>query len=467
MGARPPWTGPRRAALAAACALAFLPPAGRVAEAAPPMGGAVAFVTLGGAAAADTPTAPGAAAAALLGPGASERYLDEMAAVPVPSIRAAVAANPAVGDDVLENLAGDRYDSVSLAAQRAWLARYPKGPAIRRPPKSAGTKSVAVDSAELRELIDRGSLTVAAIIWRHLPAGVRSELLGVCSWDPSKDKLQPLLEFIVQAEPPGGPLAHAMCRQILTTAPSSLPEMAKMGLLPGLAAPAPPVGKADARPKAADAAVPERPRAAAGPGIVTLAWAPVKRAAGYLVYRNGELISDMPVPATGYTDNSAYTASASYEVQAVDASCRLTIRSAPAVVATQLRDSDERGLPDRWQMHYFGHLGVDPGADPDGDGMTNLEEYRKGTDPTDFFNGEDPRLEALNGATPIDGESLGIIVRHADGRPWANAPVTWKTTKGVRLLCAVRDQPPYVDHLTVRSDATGRAQCFLQPLPKP
>ncbi|HVV70528.1 MAG TPA: hypothetical protein VHI52_03355, partial [Verrucomicrobiae bacterium] len=39
-------------------------------------------------------------------------------------------------------------------------------------------------------------------------------------------------------------------------------------------------------------------------------------------------------------------------------------------------------LPDAWQLQYFGQTGVDPNADPDHDGMTNLQEYRAGTDPT-------------------------------------------------------------------------------------
>lgn len=46
-------------------------------------------------------------------------------------------------------------------------------------------------------------------------------------------------------------------------------------------------------------------------------------------------------------------------------------------------DSDGNGLADDWERQYFGHIGVDPNADPDGDGMTNLQEYRAGTNPTD------------------------------------------------------------------------------------
>jgi subtilisin family serine protease len=46
-------------------------------------------------------------------------------------------------------------------------------------------------------------------------------------------------------------------------------------------------------------------------------------------------------------------------------------------------DTDANGLPDWWELQYFGHLtGTDPNADPDHDGMSNLEEWLAGTNPT-------------------------------------------------------------------------------------
>ncbi len=44
-------------------------------------------------------------------------------------------------------------------------------------------------------------------------------------------------------------------------------------------------------------------------------------------------------------------------------------------------DTDHSGLPDAWQMQYFGSLGNDPNADPDGDGVSNYQEYLDGTNP--------------------------------------------------------------------------------------
>jgi GH25 family lysozyme M1 (1,4-beta-N-acetylmuramidase) len=47
-----------------------------------------------------------------------------------------------------------------------------------------------------------------------------------------------------------------------------------------------------------------------------------------------------------------------------------------------LPDVDGNGLRDTWEIQYFGHTGVDPDADADGDGMSNYQEYLAGTNPT-------------------------------------------------------------------------------------
>jgi hypothetical protein len=49
---------------------------------------------------------------------------------------------------------------------------------------------------------------------------------------------------------------------------------------------------------------------------------------------------------------------------------------------SQPTDSDENGLPDIWERVYFGHIGVNPNGDQDGDGLSNLQEYQYHTNPS-------------------------------------------------------------------------------------
>jgi len=46
-------------------------------------------------------------------------------------------------------------------------------------------------------------------------------------------------------------------------------------------------------------------------------------------------------------------------------------------------DTDQDGLPDSWEIHYFGDLSFDADDDPDVDGFTNLEELVAGSNPAD------------------------------------------------------------------------------------
>jgi hypothetical protein len=66
-----------------------------------------------------------------------------------------------------------------------------------------------------------------------------------------------------------------------------------------------------------------------------------------------------------------------------------------------LADSDEDGLPDVWELLYFGNLLQGPNGDPDGDGINNLQEFLQGRNPA-FGTVLDPGAVNLKLYTPVD-----------------------------------------------------------------
>ena len=65
-----------------------------------------------------------------------------------------------------------------------------------------------------------------------------------------------------------------------------------------------------------------------------------------------------------------------------------SITSAPAALWP---DVNGNGIPDWWEMYYFGNLSQSALGDYDGDGVDNLDEYLEGTSPTNRFS-FNPRL---------------------------------------------------------------------------
>jgi hypothetical protein len=129
-------------------------------------------------------------------------------------------------------------------------------------------------------------------------------------------------------------------------------------------------------------------------------------------------------------------------------------------------DSDGNGMPDHWQLQRFGHLGVDPGADPDGDNTSNLQEYLNGTDPADYYNGNLPVLELLSGNDQAGNYNsflplpLTIQVAGANHVALANAPVTFTVTNGTALLALTTNDTRFLS-LALRTDTNGQASVWM------
>ena len=67
------------------------------------------------------------------------------------------------------------------------------------------------------------------------------------------------------------------------------------------------------------------------------------------------------------------------------------------------------GLPDEWEMLKFGSLGQTATGDPDGDGLSNLEEYELGTEPLDADTDGDGLSDGFEvetlGSDPLDADT--------------------------------------------------------------
>jgi len=75
-------------------------------------------------------------------------------------------------------------------------------------------------------------------------------------------------------------------------------------------------------------------------------------------------------------------------------------------------DTDSDGLPDWWEYIWFGNTtSGTPGADPDGDGLTHLEEYQNGTDP---FNA-DSDGDGLSDGDEVDIHTTNPRAADSDG----------------------------------------------------
>jgi hypothetical protein len=112
------------------------------------------------------------------------------------------------------------------------------------------------------------------------------------------------------------------------------------------------------------------------------------------------------------------------------------------ITVTMLPDRDGDGMWDVWETNYFGNnVGtnfalVAPGADPDGDGMSNVDEYRSGTDPTNGLSVLKIVLTATN-ASVLEFVAQTNLTYSVQSRTNLSSAV-WANWTNISLSNAVR-----------------------------
>lgn len=124
-------------------------------------------------------------------------------------------------------------------------------------------------------------------------------------------------------------------------------------------------------------------------------------------------------------------------------------------------------LPAYWQMQYFGHTGVDPLADADGDRISNFDEFLADTDPNDVYS-PNPVLAIIGGnnqggaVNQFVPAPLTVRVTNIHGLALLNVPVRFAVSGGGGQLSLTNDGQGLVATVDTRTNASGQAQVYYR-----
>ncbi|WP_404425983.1 fibronectin type III domain-containing protein [Nibricoccus sp. IMCC34717] len=168
------------------------------------------------------------------------------------------------------------------------------------------------------------------------------------------------------------------------------------------------------------------------------------------------------------------------------------IQPLPSLVAIRTAasgsDTDADGMADAWEVANLGGISGNPALDNDSDGLTNIEEFSRGSNPNvadadadcltdivdvfpnDYFNGAAAQIVIDSGDNQMSAAStflpvpMKVLVKNQTTQnPIAGARVQFQVTQGGGLLATTNTGSPSLSSVLVAvTDATGRAWVYFK-----
>ena len=151
---------------------------------------------------------------------------------------------------------------------------------------------------------------------------------------------------------------------------------------------------------------------------------------------------------------------------------QLAPTSANSKAFLRIRVFEGQTLPEDWQLANFGHVGIDPGVDLDGDGRSNFDEFLHDSNPNDYYNGRMPELTIVSGDNQ-NGDPSSVLTQPLvakasfGGQPLANAPIAFSDATAAAEFGSSPSGENFFSSVIARTDGNGlaRVYCRLPAIP--